>query len=748
MTFDNLLSELKNASGTVQAIATKLNIQLPSQFPQQIVKLNECLKIYNTCKTGIATIVLDAKQGLSLESLTKLTMDVDKTWDEFAKEYNNLFNRSTLTQQTNVLETFAKTYFGNNVFKTGSIIKNETPNILSGILTFKSGIESFEGSYRNPREAANKIRQGIDNIVGATEQIAQSLNQIYTLIKGKGMSNNALGYPILDTLSNLHKNKVLATGLAITNIADGLDVLEEGKLFVDAVRTGDIKEVIGAGEVFVDSVEKMTKNTSSMLQSPSSFSNIRNIKSSLNNQDSSINKSQCKQQETDKQGTDKADSYVCSGATLKCSFGDKSSKLRVYPERTVFLTEQPMANISDHTAMYNIWPFGKCHTVNYPSTGAATAAAHGKLTPMPCVPGTVTKWVNAKNDYIIKGEATLLRSSYCRCQWGGIITIIDDGQIHTGSPNLELQKREKTEDWNKKECEKTIANNALLDGIQTVLDIAGFIPGVGAIPDLLNAAIYAFRGDNINAGLSLLAAVPGIGDIAAASKIANKGVKVAKAATKLSKIVGITSKSQRKAILIKEAKNFISIDISIKKLENVGLSKDEIDFFMKKVRHFRREVAYDVYSKSPNINMFNIESHLNAIDFSSPIEIVKKKRGEKIGMYVNKDIRGNLANPGNYAFEISPGKNIPTPEQLGVVKRGIQRVEYPIPGKNQKKPRKNNYIFKKEYHEIEISQDVICIKSKSRKITDTWSDNLHSQKVPGGAEQIFITNKSLLKIIK
>lgn len=80
-----------------------------------------------------------------------------------------------------------------------------------------------------------------------------------------------------------------------------------------------------------------------------------------------------------------SDSYVTSQATIRCSCGDKCAKLTIYPDRTVFLTDKPMANISDHVSMYNIAPFGKCHTVAYPPTGSATAANHGHLTPMPCV---------------------------------------------------------------------------------------------------------------------------------------------------------------------------------------------------------------------------------------------------------------------------------------------------------------------------------------------------------------------------
>ena len=52
------------------------------------------------------------------------------------------------------------------------------------------------------------------------------------------------------------------------------------------------------------------------------------------------------------------------------------------------------------------------------------------------------------------------------------------------------------------------------------LDAAGLVPGFGAIPDLLNASISALRGDWTAAGLSVLAAVPVIGDVATAAKFA------------------------------------------------------------------------------------------------------------------------------------------------------------------------------------------------------------------------------------
>lgn len=137
------------------------------------------------------------------------------------------------------------------------------------------------------------------------------------------------------------------------------------------------------------------------------------------------------------------DSYVCSGATMKCSMGTSQAKLTVLPSRTVFLTGQPMANISDHLSMVNLAPFGRCRSLGFPATASATAAAHGKLTPMPCMHNTPFPWMNGKNDYIVKGDPALLKSSTCSCMWGGTISITDDGQHGEGTQWV--QKKEKEE---------------------------------------------------------------------------------------------------------------------------------------------------------------------------------------------------------------------------------------------------------------------------------------------------------------
>ena len=61
--------------------------------------------------------------------------------------------------------------------------------------------------------------------------------------------------------------------------------------------------------------------------------------------------------------------------------------------------------------------------------------------------------------------------------------------------------------------------------VHFALGAAGFIPGLGAVPDLLDAGVYALEGDALSAGLSLGAAVPFAGDALKAGTLASKAGK-------------------------------------------------------------------------------------------------------------------------------------------------------------------------------------------------------------------------------
>lgn len=442
-----------------------------------------------------------------------------------------------------------------------------------------------------------------------------------------------------------------------------------------------------------------------------------------------------------------SDSYVTSKATLKCSFGDKTSKLTVYPNKTVFLTEKPTANTSDHISMYNIAPFGKCHTTCYPPTGSATAANHGHLTPMPCVPGTATDWINGKDDYIIKGSPALLKSSYCRCKWGGVITITDDGQMDTGSADLSKESAKSEEEIKAESIEKhNLDSESVLNGIQLALDAAGFIPGAGAIADLLNASISAIRGDWAAAGLSLLAAVPVIGDVAAGAKLASKGVKIAKSVDKT-----------RKAILAKEAKNYISKEITKKELLKSGICKsdNEVEFFQKALRGERKEFAENFYRKKGVTEKKDIVSHVNGIDLNHAVKVKQMPPPHEL-------IRFNepgMDTGGSY-FGISSktGNKINTPRSYGiqpvVVKRGKnfvtvvrkKKTVYKIADDTQsfeylestarpiKAPLNNNWSSAKN-----VDSGVRNVKTG--KMRKNWTDT------KGGAIQAYIPFKNRKSII-
>ena len=81
------------------------------------------------------------------------------------------------------------------------------------------------------------------------------------------------------------------------------------------------------------------------------------------------------------------------GALMQCSFGLAPSSLVVLPTNMTYTDQVPDANIMDHVPMVNIMPFGMCTSLANPTVAAATAAAMGVLTPMPCIPNTPAPWI-------------------------------------------------------------------------------------------------------------------------------------------------------------------------------------------------------------------------------------------------------------------------------------------------------------------------------------------------------------------
>jgi hypothetical protein len=118
---------------------------------------------------------------------------------------------------------------------------------------------------------------------------------------------------------------------------------------------------------------------------------------------------------------------VCMGATLQCSFGAAPSSLVVLPANRV-LTNTPAATIMDNVPLVNILPFGVCSSLANPTVAAATAAALGVLTPMPCVPVTPAPWVVGAPTVLIGNMPALNNNSKLMCTWGGVIQVVVPGQ--------------------------------------------------------------------------------------------------------------------------------------------------------------------------------------------------------------------------------------------------------------------------------------------------------------------------------
>jgi len=125
---------------------------------------------------------------------------------------------------------------------------------------------------------------------------------------------------------------------------------------------------------------------------------------------------------------------VCMGAMMTCTFGVAPSSLVVLPVNKVMTNEVPDANIMDHIPMTNIMPFGMCMSPSNPTVAAATAAALGVLTPMPCIPNTPSPWVPGAVTVLLGNQPALDNVSQLMCIWGGVITFTFAGEVTVEIP--------------------------------------------------------------------------------------------------------------------------------------------------------------------------------------------------------------------------------------------------------------------------------------------------------------------------
>jgi Domain of unknown function (DUF4280) len=119
--------------------------------------------------------------------------------------------------------------------------------------------------------------------------------------------------------------------------------------------------------------------------------------------------------------------HTCTGGKMICTMGMAPSVFNATP-KTVLTNYMAAGNIMDFVPIMNIPPFGACKSPSNPVVAAATAAALGVLTPMPCVPMTVSPWKPGSSKVLVAGQPALNNTSKNMCIWGGAISFVDAGQ--------------------------------------------------------------------------------------------------------------------------------------------------------------------------------------------------------------------------------------------------------------------------------------------------------------------------------
>jgi hypothetical protein len=106
-------------------------------------------------------------------------------------------------------------------------------------------------------------------------------------------------------------------------------------------------------------------------------------------------------------------------ALCACAFGTAPCPLFVSSQQNVLISGQLAATVMDNKPV----TFAMCNNPANPTVAAATAAALGVLTPMPCVPAIITPWLPGSVSVMVNNKPLLNNASKLMCNWGGAIQI-------------------------------------------------------------------------------------------------------------------------------------------------------------------------------------------------------------------------------------------------------------------------------------------------------------------------------------
>lgn len=109
---------------------------------------------------------------------------------------------------------------------------------------------------------------------------------------------------------------------------------------------------------------------------------------------------------------------VCSGASLRCSFGTAPS---TFAASGVEVSATAAVGVVTDVSPSNVPPFALCTSPSNPAVSAAQGS------PQPCVP-ILMPWAPGASEATIGQVQALHDSCQCQCAWGGVITVASAGQ--------------------------------------------------------------------------------------------------------------------------------------------------------------------------------------------------------------------------------------------------------------------------------------------------------------------------------
>lgn len=120
---------------------------------------------------------------------------------------------------------------------------------------------------------------------------------------------------------------------------------------------------------------------------------------------------------------------VTMGGLMLCTMGMAPASIVVLPANKV-MAPVPVANIMDQKTGAEIVPFGMCMSPANPTVAAATAAALGVLTPMPCVPTPPAPMIPGSSPTEMVGNMpTADMTATIVCAYAGMISFTAPGQF-------------------------------------------------------------------------------------------------------------------------------------------------------------------------------------------------------------------------------------------------------------------------------------------------------------------------------